>query len=474
MKVEQSLMTDFKNPLDWLASCLISTFVLWDDGRFVESYFLSGFVCRAVAPAGLDKLPSRHYSIDGSVKHAPGIFGVPQGFGEHERRNILWHAFIADQYTSGPPGFYENMLSEAAIQTHLPCKQTDFRAGRDTPPNNQTLSSSDLFTTGHTDDFTLHIKSAVLLRRASTLSARTQRVRTKPSGVSVIDRHIDEFLENFPSLSLDTASSDALNAYSNVSLALIYLHEPFLNPTILCTLEYSEKIGHASANRRILMAVDRVLTSVHQLMNSSFDFALLHPQVFLTWSVVGRMMGKDTSILQKRLHRGDSEDNDKWGMEQTSADSLALEKVQENLSLIVSALRRGGSKSLKARRCSELVDAVRLGHVHESYLSHLLYLDGVIPTGEEENGSQPTAMQLFQPSFLPSQDIMNLMTTNEMQTFEDPALGTSINYMGSADNPDLMTEGEQALTEIGITSFDVFENMVDMDNKTPHVKDEEP
>lgn len=57
-KVERSLMTDFQNPLDWLGACVICCFVLWHEFRIVESFFLSGFICRAV-PVSVDRCPGR-------------------------------------------------------------------------------------------------------------------------------------------------------------------------------------------------------------------------------------------------------------------------------------------------------------------------------------------------------------------------------------------------------------------------------
>ncbi|MCO5585409.1 hypothetical protein L7F22_039342 [Adiantum nelumboides] len=396
-KIERSLMTDFRNPLDWLAGGTIIVYVLWNEGRFVESYFLSGFLARAIAPAGLDKLPSRHFSPTGKVGTTPGLFGDAHGLEEHERRMVLWHTFLADQYTSGPPGFYENMIHEQAVLTHLPCSVNDFLAGNNVAPNSQTLSSADLFTTGHLDEFTLHIKSAILLRRVCTLTSRSQPLRNKPPGVPIMDKQIDEFISTFPSKAWFECSSDGLNAYSNISLAIIYLHEPYLSRSNLCTIKEAEPTP-TSANGRILLAVEKVMQMLHQLVNSSLDFALLHPQMFLTWSVCARMMGKDMILLQKRMQPQDVTGGPKAktnGSKKTNPpkllvpdESAALNRVMENLALIVGALRRAGMKSVKARRCSELVSSVRSGHLHEMFLSHLLYLDGVIPVEQDDNNGE--------------------------------------------------------------------------------------
>lgn len=374
-KVEYSLITEFRNPLDWVAACLLSCFTLWNDFRIIEAYFLSAILSRGASPAGLDKLPSRHFSQDVETDRVPGLFGSPQGVEEHERRMTFWHMFIADQYTGGSPMFYENLLSEQSILTNLPCAVADYQAGRDVSPNPQTLSSPDLFRSGHLDDFTLHIKSAILVRRACTLQCRNQLTKKKPSGLNVVDKQIVEFLDSFPPFNFDNAdqiSVDKLAAWTNVFLAIFYLHEPYLTPTSI-----SEKDeGNNYSIKRINLAIDKVLFTIHYLMSSSFDFALLHPQVFLTWSVCARMLGKEMDLLKRTAP---STDEIARGQQE-----IALQQVVEKIHCIVLALERGGEKNIRARRCSELVSYVRSGTLNEGILSQLLYTDGVIPTGDEE------------------------------------------------------------------------------------------
>lgn len=518
-KIERSLMTDFRNPLDWLAGGTIIVYVLWNEGRFVESYFLSGFLARAIAPAGLDKLPSRHFSPAGKVRATPGLFGDAHGLEEHERRMVLWHAFLADQYTSGPPGFYENMIHEQAVLTHLPCSVNDFLAGNNVAPNSQTLSSADLFTTGHLDEFTLHIKSAILLRRVCTLSSRSQPLRSKPPGVPIMDKQIDEFISTFPPKAWFECSSDGLNAYSNISLAIMYLHEPYLSRSNLCTVKEAEP-APTSANGRILLAVEKVMQMLHQLVNSSLDFALLHPQMFLTWSVCARMMGKDMILLQKRMQpetnsttksRAEGTKAKTNGSKKTNSttplvpdESAALNRVMENLALIVGALRRAGVKSVKARRCSELVSSVRSGHLHEMFLSHLLYLDGVIPVeqessfnGEGLNNSSMVALTqnpafdaLLQSHSMPSGGMSVPMM---MSMLSDPAQGPSAmfsqnqqNQMPESDKFDFNaftsngfssdggTDSNQVVADLLSEPFLVDENRLETENNSAISTQNEP
>lgn len=352
-KVEYSLITEFRNPLDWVAACLLSCFTLWSDFRVTESYFLSAILARAASPAGLDKLPSRHFSDDCDTDRVPGLFGLPEGVEEQERRMTFWHMFITDEYTGGTPLFYENLISESSVLTHLPCAVADFQAGKDVAPNPQTLSSPDLFRTGHIDDFTLHIKSAILVRRACTLQCRNQLTKKKPTGLAVVDKQITEFVDSFPSFDLDRIDSisvDKLTAWNNIWLAIFHLHEPYLTPTSIAVRENDLSANYSI--KRISLAVDKVLSMIHFLMNSSFDFALLHPQTYLTWSVCARMLGKEVDLLKRAGQTGEA----------------ALHKVMEKLHWIVMALERAGEKNVKARRCSELVSYVRSGTLNEGIL----------------------------------------------------------------------------------------------------------
>jgi hypothetical protein len=403
-KVELSLITEFRNPLDWIAACLLSCFTLWSSFRITESYFLSAILARACSPAGLDKLPSRHLSNDLHMDRVPGLFGQPEGVEEQERRMTFWHIFISDMYTGGPPQFYENLLSEASIFTHLPCAVVDFQAGKDVAPNPQTLTSPDLFRSGHIDDFTLHIKSAVLVRRACTLQCRNQLTKKKPTGLAVVDKQITEFIDSFPPFDFehpDQISVDKLTAWNNIWLALFHLHETYLTPTSIAVRENDSTANYS--NKRVSLAVDKVLGMIHYLMNSSFDFALIHPQTYLVWSVCARMLGKEMDLLKRGGMQGEQ----------------ALQQVMEKLHWVVLALERAGEKNLKARRCSELVSYVKSGTMNEGILSQLLYTDGVIPTGDDENTPSTSSMPSTMNGDTSSLEALMMSTTGHPHDGKD-------------------------------------------------------
>lgn len=358
-KVETSLITESRNPLDWILACILSTYQLWSDARITESYFLSATISRSLAPAGLDKLP--HFVEEGdAAENAPGLFGVPKGIEEDERRMALWHTFIIDMITGGSMRFYENCISEQAVTANLPNKVEDYQAGRSGPPNEQTLASPDLFRVGHLDDFTLHIKSSILVRRTMTLHCRNQAgdaKHKKPAALSLIDKSISELLAAFPPTDdysqPETLSVDRLMAHGNVQLAMIHLHEPYLS--MAYPASYS--------NQRVQLGVRNILNVIRQLLGSHLNFALLHAQLYIVWSVAGRMLGKHL----EHLNRSGAEGGEGKALNEGEREE-ELQSVTQSLDLIISALQRAGEKSLKAKRCYELLTYMRKGLLSESVL----------------------------------------------------------------------------------------------------------
>ena len=58
-------------------------------------------------------------------------------------------------------------------------------------------------------------------------------------------------------------------------MALVLLHEPFISSPELECESYA----------RVSVAVNATLAAVQKLCATSFDFGLLHPQLFLNWLV---------------------------------------------------------------------------------------------------------------------------------------------------------------------------------------------
>lgn len=132
-------------------------FALWSSDRTLEAFFYSSYLCRASQPIPLTKLVSRKDPKFATT--LPGLLGPPISFAEeNSRRNAFWNIYMIDVYCSGPPHLWEPSLAEESITTCLPISVNDFQACRDAVLNEQTLTSADLFDTGHIDDFTLHLK----------------------------------------------------------------------------------------------------------------------------------------------------------------------------------------------------------------------------------------------------------------------------------------------------------------------------
>lgn len=360
-KVESSLITETRNPLDWILAAILVAYQLWSDARMTEAFFLCATICRSLAPAGLDKLQHR-VDDSGPAETGTGLLGLPKGIEEDQRRMALWYCVCMDQIISGSMRFYENCLSEQAVTAHLPKAVADFQAGRPGPPNGQTLASPELFRKGHLDGFNLAVKASILVRRAMTLHCRHMAgdsKHTKPPGLAVIDKSISELLTAFsPSddYSQPEKLMDRLLAHGTVYQALIHLHEPYLsmtNPT-----SYS--------NQRVQMGVRNILHVIRQLMSSDYNFAYLHGQLYIIWSVAGRMLGRRLEYLRAAAgaHVMDGQ-----GGQAVAEREEELRTVTANLDLITSALQRVGGRSQKAKRCYDLLTYLRKGLLTESLLS---------------------------------------------------------------------------------------------------------
>ncbi|KAK0545854.1 hypothetical protein OC846_005494 [Tilletia horrida] len=362
LKIEQSMRTSTKNPIDWLQACIMGTYLLWADGRFVEGFMLSGVLSRSAAPVGLFKLQSRHTAepqIPASLLAPPSSASE-----EHERRALMWYVYLNDVYQSGAGLYWEPIIEDAAIQTSLPVPMMQWQAGLDPPPNHQTLSSPDLFTSNHMDDFILHIKSAVILKRVQMFISRnniTMFTTKRPPSFRQLDNIINEFLASFTgSHHLEfgpDVTMDRLIAYCNVLLATILLHENFVSVTDRTSYH----------NVRTEQATKAILQTIYELLASSFDFNLLHPYIYMSWTIAARMICRELT----------------W--QRIFGDANTANEVSQALDTVIEALRRGGDKHIVAARSALLLDRFRQGHWSEEMLSGSIFIDGILP-GDEDDG----------------------------------------------------------------------------------------
>lgn len=147
-------LTQPHSPLDRCHSGLICAYILWGTTRFVEAFTENAQVQRTLLPTGLTRL-----GLNRTKYRVPAIIPPPTcDAEEHERRLLFWWCYITDVYNGGAGFMWEPLLDDKGIITTLPADTALIQAGREPKPNPQTLESPDLFTTGHVDDFSLHVK----------------------------------------------------------------------------------------------------------------------------------------------------------------------------------------------------------------------------------------------------------------------------------------------------------------------------
>ena len=161
----------------------------------------------------------------------------------------------------------------------------------------------------------------------------------------MLDRNCKAFLASMPPLdATSTISPDRLVAFNNTNLALIHLHEHFAFPLDLTN------VAEHLPSQRLTVAAGDIIRTAHQLVSTSYDFALCHPHNFICWAVASRVVAKERD--RRRASDMDADVQD-----------LELE-----LNAIVAALNRGAAKSYKAERLVELVLRMKSGAYSESVL----------------------------------------------------------------------------------------------------------
>ncbi|KAE8223028.1 hypothetical protein CF319_g3866 [Tilletia indica] len=415
LKIEVSMRTSTRNPIHWLQASILGAYLLWADARFVEGFMLSGVLSRAAAPVGLFKLQSRHTAepqIPASLLAPPSSAAE-----EHERRTLMWYVYLNDVYQSGAGLYWEPVIDDAAIQTSLPVPMMQWQAGLDPPPNHQVLTSPDLFTSNHMDDFILHIKSGVILKRVQLFIARnniTMFTTKRPAGFRALDNTINEFLASFTgSHHLEfgpDVTMDRLLSYSNVMLSTILLHENFVS--------LSDRTSYS--NVRTEQATKAVLQTIYELLASSFDFNLLHPYIYMAWTIAARMICRELT----------------W--QRIFGEAKVADEVAQALDTVIEALHRAGDKHLVATRSALLLDRFRQGHWSEEMLSGSIFIDGVLPGEDKEESNTPAAVRskkVTAPT-QPGQPVhyYPLLGNNDKRGGDGTGSGAGVGQAGTASN----------------------------------------
>lgn len=234
------------NPMEWLQALLILSDLLCRRARAIECFLLCGMLCKALAPFGLTKLPS----YDPNTQAAPGCFLPPpeSTMDAAVRRITFWCAYMNEAWYSNTSYFWASAIDDKVVTTAIPSLSYEDDGGTE-----QTLATPDeeLFGSGHTDDFTLHVKAIVLFKRVRALiSAATPHTKQPvefAERTGALDQAILLFLSTCPRPT-DARNFDLLCARLVALAALTILHEPFVNfaePRFYSTIQVNFVISEA-------------------------------------------------------------------------------------------------------------------------------------------------------------------------------------------------------------------------------------
>lgn len=355
-EIEIALLTQNQRPLEWLQAGILVNYCLLERCRIMETFFIGACIVRTLAPAGFDKLPNDRVDASNRGIVEPATSSII----EYEQRMSVWQVYIMDVYSSGPPKFYEPCIADEKeqITTTIPILMDEVEDETKLTLSEQTLKSDDLFTRGHTDTFCLHVKSACLLKRARLITSRRgqmlARMPQPPEEVLVIDRHIREFLKVFPKRP-PHIDSDWIVAEANVCVAHITLHHHFVGSV---AVDANSTYGRGP----IEAAAEMMLRTVHLLLASSYDLALLHTQTFVCWVVLVRVLEVKSRMLARF-----------W---QKEASAQALASVES----VMQALRKAADRSWRAKTSLEICQACIDDELSDDEFADLVFLWQVIPT----------------------------------------------------------------------------------------------
>lgn len=365
-EVEVALLTQNQRPLEWLQAGVLIEYCLLERCRIMEAFFLSAALVRTLAPTGLDKMPNERQS---DWWHR-SLFGPPvSSILEYEQRMAVWQVYLCDTYGAGPPKFYEPCIADekAQLTTTMPILMDPVEDDSALVLSEQTLASQDLFRSGHTDVFSVHVKSAVLLKRARTITSRRgielQRMARPPEDILEIDRNAQEFIKTFPKREEREFDVDWIVAEANVCTARITLHQYFVGTGLDATSDYGRG--------PIEQATETMLRTIHLLLASSFDFHLLHTQTFVCWTVLIRVLDVKLRTLQ-RLPAA--------LVAITGLAAGEIEKTRDSIEGVLAALTKAGTKSWRAKTSLDVSKTALEGDLTDDEFADMLFLYTTIPT----------------------------------------------------------------------------------------------
>ena len=350
-KSETALLTGSPNPMDWCQAMLLVSYQLRVDERALEAYLMAACVAKISTPAGLTRMHAYRKDVE-TLTHAY-LTPPNTALEEHERRNYFWHLYIIEAYTSGGVLFFHSTYDDKSISTTFPIHADAFQRGLDPIPNPQNLHSPDLYTNlENDDDFLLHLKSAILSKRAYMLLAKYKLDPsvdvTEIPEFAAIEHDTLTFLRNMPSLDFSTTVQvDRLVAVLNVHTIIVHLYQDMKG----------SHTHRSDVLKRLHQSVALVVQIAHNLNASNFDMGLLHFRTFNGLGVIAKVICHEINdTLSAPSH-------EYWANESTSRqnkDVMLIEALQA-LDAILMVLRRSKSRIPYAGRFEALLSKFRSG-----------------------------------------------------------------------------------------------------------------
>ncbi|KAF8496657.1 hypothetical protein JB92DRAFT_3225901 [Gautieria morchelliformis] len=276
-----------------LQACIILSWYLYAEGRWVEVWIFAGFQTRVAVPLRLN-YPGTHSKATGASP--AGYLPAPSTIKELElRRRTWWMSLLFDRIVS--VGGWLHSIDERDIGTELPLRSIDFEAELPVENNPQDLSSESTLIVHppqYTDPFLLLIKACMLFGKVTDYTVRLNlrpSVSSKgedarlTSGFRALDRLVAvEFLGSLPHVYKNCLgvgeTPDGTNIDTDLYLvhliphaATITLHNPFIN--------FSTAADASAA--RCLDAARAILTAYYLITSTSFSITRLHPFAVICW-----------------------------------------------------------------------------------------------------------------------------------------------------------------------------------------------
>ncbi|KAF8527976.1 hypothetical protein BU17DRAFT_81209 [Hysterangium stoloniferum] len=373
-----------------LQACIILSWYLYAEGRWVEVWFFAGFQTRVAVPLRLNH-PGTHSKQTGTAP--AGYLPAPSNVRELEhRRRAWWMSLVFDRVVSS--GGWLHGVDERDIGTELPLRSVDFEAEHPVDSNPQDLSTESTLIVHppqYTDPFLLLIKACMLFSKVTDYNVRLNlRPSTATKGEDVrlspnfraLDRLVAvEFSSSLPHAYKNCLgvgeTPDGTNIDTDLYLvhliphaATITLHIPFIN----FSTEEDTSVS------RCLNAAREILTAYYLITSTSFSITRLHPFVVTCWYLAAVVQ---VHLCKRLIEIGDrTSEADVWGEINLLRLALLEYGSQSPIGLRQEKLLQGFMAEIL--QLTSQAQPLKVG-VPLYPFSHA----GVFPSAQEEGGKSP-------------------------------------------------------------------------------------